>query len=89
MSENRDRLGLWGTATVDSEVAGNISGLERLRLSRFNKVSAFNLSTFIRKLIYSAMHQVPIPILFVCDSKNAFKEINRSISKDSRLRQGR
>lgn len=89
MSENRDRLGLWGTATVDSEVAGNISGLERLRLSRFNKVSAFDLSTFFRKLNYSAMHRVPIPILFVCDSKNAFKEINRSISKDSRLRQGR
>lgn len=40
MSECRDRLGLWGTAAVDSEVAGNISGLERLRLSRFNKVSA-------------------------------------------------
>lgn len=40
MSENRDRLGLWGTASVDSEVAGNISGLQRLHLSRFNKVSA-------------------------------------------------
>lgn len=40
MSETRDRLGLWGTATVDSEVAGNISGLQRLHLSRFNKVSA-------------------------------------------------
>lgn len=46
MSENRDRLGLWGTATVDSEVAGNISGLERLRLSRFNKVSSFFYNFF-------------------------------------------
>lgn len=34
----RDRLGLWGTGPNDSEVAGNVSGLERLRLSRFNKV---------------------------------------------------
>lgn len=32
---NRDRLGFWGH---DSEVAGAVSGLERLRLSRFNKV---------------------------------------------------
>lgn len=43
MSENRDRLGLWGTETVDSEVAGNISGLQRLRLARFNKVSASSI----------------------------------------------
>ena len=33
----RDRLGLWNT-TGDSEVAGNVSGLERLRNGRFNKV---------------------------------------------------
>lgn len=38
-NQTRDRLGLWGTAPVDSEVAGNISGLQRLRISRFNKVS--------------------------------------------------
>lgn len=39
LSKNlRDRLGLWGT-TSDSEVAGNVSGLERLRSARFNKVS--------------------------------------------------
>lgn len=34
----RDRLGLWGTVS-ESEVAGNVSGLERLRSARFNKVS--------------------------------------------------
>lgn len=31
----RDRLGLWGN---DSEVASTISGLERLKFSRYNKV---------------------------------------------------
>lgn len=31
----RDRLGLWGN---DTEVASAISGLDRLRLSRYNKV---------------------------------------------------
>lgn len=31
----RDRLGFWGN---DSEVAGAVSGLDRLRLSRYNKV---------------------------------------------------
>lgn len=31
----RDRLGLWGN---DSEVAASVSGLDRLRLSRYNKV---------------------------------------------------
>lgn len=31
----RDRLGFWGH---DSEVAGAVSGLERLRLTRYNKV---------------------------------------------------
>lgn len=36
----RDRLGLWGTLS-ESEVAGNVSGLERLRSARFNKVSNF------------------------------------------------
>lgn len=35
---HRDRLGFWGH---DSEVAGAVSGLERLRLSRFNKVCTF------------------------------------------------
>lgn len=33
----RDRLGLWGTVS-DSEVAGNVTGLDRLRHARFNKV---------------------------------------------------
>lgn len=33
----RDRLGLWGTVS-ESEVAGNVTGLERLRSARFNKV---------------------------------------------------
>lgn len=52
MSENRDRLGLWGTATVDSEVAGNISGLQRLHLARFNKVSvAFFVFFFYVKFV--------------------------------------
>lgn len=36
-SQNRrDRLGAWGN---DSEVAATVSGLDRLRLARFNKVS--------------------------------------------------
>lgn len=33
----RDRLGLWGTVS-DAEVAGNVTGLDRLRQARFNKV---------------------------------------------------
>lgn len=39
MSEHlsRDRLGHWGTSS-DSEVAGNLSGFERLRNGRYNKV---------------------------------------------------
>lgn len=32
---HRDRLGLWGN---DSEVAAIVSGLERLKFSRYNKV---------------------------------------------------
>lgn len=42
---NRDRLGFWGH---DSEVAGAVSGLDRLRLSRFNKVC----KTFMELLHY-------------------------------------
>lgn len=34
--QQRDRLGLWST---DSEVAAAVSGLDRLHLPRFNKVS--------------------------------------------------
>lgn len=41
----RDRLGLWGN---DSEVAAAVSGLDRLRLARYNKVSQ-NKRTIIRK----------------------------------------
>lgn len=40
---HRDRLGLWGH---DSEVAGAVSGLDRLRLSRFNKVWNYELIGF-------------------------------------------
>lgn len=40
----RDRLGLWGN---DSEVSSAISGLHRLRFSRYNKVSkSLQLSHF-------------------------------------------
>lgn len=35
---SRDRLGHWGTSS-DSEVAGNITGFERLRNGRYNKVN--------------------------------------------------
>lgn len=38
-SNIRDRLGLWGTS--DSEVAGNVSGLDRLKNARYNKVNLF------------------------------------------------
>lgn len=39
-SQNRrDRLGLWGT---DSEIAASVSGLDRLRLARYNKVRRKN-----------------------------------------------
>lgn len=38
----RDRLGLWGTIS-ESEVAGNVSGLERLRSARYNKVCIFSV----------------------------------------------
>lgn len=46
----RDRLGLWGTLS-ESEVAGNVSGLERLRSARFNKVSDFFHSILIQFVI--------------------------------------
>lgn len=35
----RDRLGLWGTH--DSEIASTVSGLDRLKQGRYNKVSNF------------------------------------------------
>lgn len=34
----RDRLGLWGLAN-DTEIAGAVSGLERFKNPRYNKVS--------------------------------------------------
>ncbi|XP_037047122.1 NADP-dependent malic enzyme isoform X1 [Bradysia coprophila] len=37
----RDRLGLWGLAN-DTEVAGAVSGLERIKNPRYNKGLAFN-----------------------------------------------
>lgn len=40
----RDRLGLWGLAN-DTEVAGAVSGLERFKNARYNKVRTFD-STF-------------------------------------------
>lgn len=36
-SSNRDRLGQWGTVS-DAETPGNISGLDRIRNGRYNKV---------------------------------------------------
>ncbi len=36
----RDRLGLWGLAN-DTEVAGAVSGLERIKNPRYNKVRNF------------------------------------------------
>lgn len=35
----RDRLGFWGTSDHDSEVSATISGLDRLKFTRYNKVS--------------------------------------------------
>lgn len=35
VEKSRDRLGFWGN---DTEVAAAVSGLDRLRLSRYNKV---------------------------------------------------
>lgn len=39
----RDRLGLWGLAN-DTEVAGAVSGLERFKNARYNKVRTFDFS---------------------------------------------
>lgn len=36
-SSSRDRLGQWGTVS-DAETPGNISGLDRIRNGRYNKV---------------------------------------------------
>lgn len=36
-SNNRDRIGQWGTVS-DSETPGNLSGLDRMRNGRYNKV---------------------------------------------------
>lgn len=49
----RDRLGLWNT-TGDSEVAGNVSGLERLRNGRFNKVIILDF----RFIIILTIHRI-------------------------------
>lgn len=35
----RDRLGLWGIGGNDAEVPGNVTGLQRIKQSRYNKVS--------------------------------------------------
>lgn len=35
---SKDRLGQWAFES-DSEIAGTISGLQRMRIARFNKVS--------------------------------------------------
>lgn len=40
-SDCRDRLGLWGMSG-DSEVPGTVSGLDRLRNGRYNKVILIN-----------------------------------------------
>lgn len=45
-SDCRDRLGLWGMSS-DSEVPGTVSGLDRLRNGRYNKVILINLFFFI------------------------------------------
>lgn len=39
MSQERDRLGLLGVGDHDAEVAGSLSGLQRLNTPRYNKVS--------------------------------------------------
>lgn len=41
----RDRLGLWGSGS-DAEIAGRVSGFDRLRVGRFNKVSKFFVNNF-------------------------------------------
>lgn len=46
MSAARDRLGLWGLSG-DSEISGNVSGLDRLRLKKYNKVSSLQFSYYI------------------------------------------
>lgn len=44
-SNNRDRLGQWGTVS-DAETPGNISGLDRIRNGRYNKVSESEILLF-------------------------------------------
>ncbi|XP_031639001.1 NADP-dependent malic enzyme isoform X2 [Contarinia nasturtii] len=62
-TSHRDRLGFWGN---DSEVAAAISGLDRLRLSRYNKGLAFTreerqllgVHGFLPAVVKSAEEQV-------------------------------
>lgn len=60
---HRDRLGFWGQ---DSEVAGAFSGLERLRLSRFNKVCE----------IYD-YYRITHYILYICTSIALVSNFNK------------
>lgn len=92
MSECRDRLGLWGTAAVDSEVAGNISGLERLRLSRFNKVSALKPIILQYSIFRSTgSDRVRVWVFLFCFLFENMSEMVRERKKwmkESRLKQG-
>lgn len=54
-SDCRDRLGLWGLSG-DSEVPGAVSGLDRLRNGRYNKVKHY----FLFYLILLHSHSVRI-----------------------------
>lgn len=42
----RDRLGLWGIGGSDAEVPGNVSGIQRIKQSRYNKVSKGRMPHF-------------------------------------------
>lgn len=42
-AKSRDRLGFWG----DSEINAAVSGMERLRIARFNKVIIFVVLIYI------------------------------------------
>lgn len=46
----RDRLGLWGIGGNDAEVPGNVTGLQRIKQSRYNKVSKGPLPHFIHNI---------------------------------------
>lgn len=54
-NSNRDRLGQWGTIS-DSETPGNLSGLERIRNGRYNKVRESEILKYRTSSAYTCVY---------------------------------